>query len=245
MNLSLLLIYLITSLSLITTSAPLALSAAQSAPIEAGEYLAKGGAGTLQVTARKKGHYYKINAYGGNGHSCFVEGIVENNTSLLKADAGDEDCLVTFSMTTQVIEVSHNQKSSCSNFCGARASFTQPYYKTDELCRSKAKNKKMKLFKTYYTKKTFELAEKTLRPVYDACESYMSIFEKLDMVNDLAITYKNLKKKDVCLELIKPFSEITDMNESDIKNSYPPGDAESILPIAKKLKFNRDLCQNL
>ncbi len=238
MKSALLTIYLITSLSF-------ALPTAQSAPIEAGEYLAKSGAGALLITARKKGHYYKINAYGGNGHSCFVEGSVENNSSLQKGDAGDEDCLITFNVTADMIDISHNQKSSCSNFCGARANFTQPYYKTNELCRSKTKNKNLKLFKTYYTKKTYELAEKTLRKVYDACESYLSIFEKMDMVNDLAVTYKNLKKKDACLELVKPFNEIADMNESDIKNGYPPGDAENILPIAKKLKFNRELCRNL
>ncbi|MBL7557896.1 MAG: hypothetical protein JNM24_18855 [Bdellovibrionaceae bacterium] len=238
MNLLLLPIHLITALSLVTTTS-------EAAPIEAGEYLAKTGAGTLVITSRKKGHYYKINAYGGNGHSCFVEGIVENNTSLQKGDGGQDDCTITFSVTTDRIEVSHNLKSACSNFCGARASFTQPYYKTNELCRSKIKNKNLKLFKTYYSKKTYDLAENALRKVYDACEPYMSIFEKMDMVNDLAVTYKNQKKKDACLDLMKPFNEIADMSETDIKSGFPPGDADNLLPIAKKLKFNRDLCRNL
>lgn len=227
------------------TTLPWLFSTTHAAPFETGEYLGKLGSGTLLMTASKKGQYFKINSFGANGHSCFVEGIIENSISVQKDDSGEDDCLIKFVATAEFIEVTHNEKPACHNFCGTRANYTFPYYKTSPLCHSKIKNKNQKLFKTYYAKKKFDLAEKTLRKVYDACESYMSIFEKLETVNDLAITYKNLKKKDQCLALVKPFEEVADMSEEQLKDNYPPSDAEVILPMMKRLKFNRQLCRNL
>lgn len=217
---------------------------AGSTSLAPGEYLAEHGRGTLLVTARKKGQYFKINAYGANGHSCFAEGIAENNINVQKVDVLAESCTITFAPKADLVDVSTSE-DGCQGFCGARASLAQEYFKTDEACLSKNKSQSLKLFKAYYSKKTYDLAEKTLRTVLDSCKKYMSIFEQLDVINDLAVTYKNLNKKDECLSLIKPFDETADMSETDIKEGYPPGDADNLLPIAKKLKFNRELCRSL
>ncbi|OYZ24070.1 MAG: hypothetical protein B7Y39_02410 [Bdellovibrio sp. 28-41-41] len=217
---------------------------AGSASLAPGEYIAEHGRGTLLVTARKKGLYFKINAYGANGHSCFAEGIAENNINIQKVDGLNESCTITFTPKADLVVVSASE-DGCQGFCGARASLAQEYFKTDEVCLSKNKSKSLKLFKTYYSKKTYDLAEKTLRTVFDSCKKYMSIFEQLEIINDLAVTYKNLNKKDECVSLIKPFDETADMSESDIKEGYPPGDADNLLPLAKKLKFNRELCRGL
>ncbi|MCK6595318.1 MAG: hypothetical protein L6Q37_07545 [Bdellovibrionaceae bacterium] len=211
--------------------------------IPPGEYLAKNGRGTLLVTARKKGQYFKINTYGANGHSCFSEGIAENNVNIEKDDL-DKTCTITFIEKDDLIQVS-TPEDSCQGNCGARASINHDFFKVDDICTSKNKTKKLKLFKKYYSKKTFALAEKTLRTVYDSCRSYMSIFEEMEIINDLAVTYKNLNKKDECLNIIKPFDEQADMSETQIKENYFPAEAETLAPIAKKLKFNRDLCQSL
>tara|TARA_B110001454_G_scaffold219191_1_gene251101 strand:- start:19356 stop:20069 length:714 start_codon:yes stop_codon:yes gene_type:complete len=218
-------------------------SKADTTTMAPGEYLAERGRGHLLITARKKGQYFKINGYGANGHSCFAEGISENNTNTQEDMGQDTPCKITFTPKSDLIQVSTTD--GCQGMCGARATIDQEYYKIDDICLGKNKNKNLKLFKTYYSKKTYDLAEKTLRKVYDSCKKYMSIFEELDVVNDLAVTYKNLNKKDDCLNLIKPFDEQADMSETDIKEGYPPADADSLLPIAKKLKFNRELCRGL
>jgi len=207
-----------------------------------GEYLAEKGRGTLLVTARKHDQYFKINAYGANGHSCFAEGISKNNVYFQENEGQEKTCQITFVSKPDLIQVTTSTEG-CEGLCGARASIDQDYFKPDPLCLNK--NKNLKLFKSYYTKKRFDLAEKTLRTVYDNCKKYMSIFEELEIVNDLAVTYKNLKKKDDCLSLIKPFDEHADMSATEIKEGYPPGDADNMLPLAKKLKFNRELCRDL
>lgn len=211
-----------------------------------GEYLAERGRGTLLITARKKGQYLKINTYGGNGHTCSIEGDLDAKNQLKdKNQSSEAPCIITLDAHDDRIKVStNNETDACESYCGVRARLDDSFYKVDDICKGKTKTKNIKLFNSYYSKKSYQLAEQTMRSAYEKCGKYLYLAEKMRWMNDLAVTYKNLKEKEKCLTLIKTFLEDSDLPEEEALD-LAPSDEERVGPEFKKLKFNRNACKEL
>lgn len=98
--------------------------------LPAGEYLAKGGWGTLIIQKARQGEQaFSLESLGANGHSCSLDGSIRNGEASLHEDWQEGVCTVTFKLQDNSIEVSNEMTESCRGYCGARASFDGSYLK--------------------------------------------------------------------------------------------------------------------
>lgn len=220
-------------------------NAFSSSDIKPGEYLRKGGSGTLTVkptSANKQA--FAIEAFGANTHICELEGVIQQNKAILDTGEGEKKCVISFQVTKQGIDVivkepTHEQ---CRFFCGARASFDGMYLVPENGCSDAERQSTRKRFIDFYKQKNYAKAQAQLEPILQRCSKTLHMFEGGDIRNDLAITQYHLNDYAGCLKTLEPLVEYAGMTSDQLKENFAPSDAEVMAATAKAAKTNISLC---
>lgn len=201
-----------------------------------GEYVIGEGAwGTLHVQAGKK---FEIETVGGNAHSCTLSGVISNGKSTIENSA----CEVTFTNEGQDVKVATNGSSDCRMFCGMRAGFEGLYRKPGPLCMSDAIENSRKVFKKHYLARKYTAAFDTLNPIATQCKPFFSWIESAWVLNDLALTQFKLGNRAACVKTLQPLVRDAALSDAQIKENYPPTDADNYLPVVHATRTNLKLC---
>lgn len=207
----------------------------------AGEYVTDGGWGTLTLSATAKGAmHFTIESVGANGHSCSLEGDVRNGKATLEGLDESEICEVTMIATADGIEVQSNE--ACRIYCGARAGVDGLYARPAPECRSAAVASTRKKFKQLYDAKKFAEARGTIEPMLTKCESTLDWLAVGRIRNDLAVTLHKLRDFPACRAALDPLTEDAALTDKEIREKYPPSDADSVMPIVRATRTNLRLC---
>jgi hypothetical protein len=206
-----------------------------------GEYITEGGWGVLTIsTSGDRATHFSIEAVGGNGHTCSLEGEVRNLQSRLDVDEPDKPCVVTFVPKPEGIDVSSIVSDVCRYFCGMRASFEGEYLRPDPGCGTKERSATREQFKQLYAAKSYAKASAVIEPFLIRCSKVMDWLEDGWVRNDLAITQYHLGRLADCRKTLEPLMEDAVKAEDELE--LPPSDLESYLPIAKATRHNAKLC---
>lgn len=213
--------------------------------IKAGEYVRKGGTGTLSVkpsAANKQA--FAIQAFGANTHICDLDGDIRQNKAILDTGDGDKKCVVSFQVTKQGIDVIVDESAheQCRYFCGARASFDGKYLMPENGCADSERQASRKRFIGFYKQKNYASARAQLEPLLQKCSQTLHRFEDGDIRNDLAITQYHLNDFAGCLKTLEPLAEYAGLSLEQLKENFAPSDADVMAPIAKSARTNISLC---
>ncbi|WP_425328208.1 hypothetical protein [Pseudomonas nitroreducens] len=222
--------------------------------LPAGEYLAKGGWGTLVIQPAREGEQqFSLDSLGANGHSCTLDGSIRNGEADLREDWQDGTCHITFKLQDSAIEVSNEQNENCRSYCGARAGFDGSYLKPAQGCGSKALRQTQDRFKKLYDSKDYAGAERLLNPVLSDCKATLLWLEELSIRNDLALTQAKLGQGKACrstlesmIEDAQRYSGPQEDNTSicDSGDRYlPPADCDGYLRQVRAAKTNLGWCE--
>ncbi len=210
--------------------------------LKPGEYIADGGWGTLSISnPQSKGLAFKLDSYGGNFHTCTLEGRIVDGEAKLDSSSDESACLVRFAPTADGIAVSGTE--SCREYCGARASFEGLYLRPAAGCGGEAVRATRAEFKRLYDRKQHAPALAKLASLPERCARTLDRYENGEILNDIAITQYKLGQRDACLRTLAPLAEDAAMSDDAIREGYPPSDADVWLPIVKAARFNLGLCR--
>ncbi|MBX3721260.1 MAG: hypothetical protein KF713_05415 [Turneriella sp.] len=215
------------------------LFSADSESIQPGEYIADGGGGTLTVRKEKGKTLFEINTIGANFHTCGLSGEVKNNRARL--EAMDKECVVTFTKKGRDVDVAQSGEE-CRYYCGARAAFEGLYLEPAAGCSEAARAKTRKRFKELYDKKNYADALKDLAPLLKTCARTLGWIETGWIKNDIAITQYKLGDHTGCRQTLSSFASEAAQSDDEVRNNYPPSDAETWLPVVKAARYNLGLC---
>ena len=215
---------------------------ARDGAIEPGIYITEGGWGDLTIKMRKDGiPSFTIFALGGNAHMCSLEGEIRDGSATL-TESG-EACVIRFDPKGAMIKVSSETYEPCHYYCGMRAYFEGEYFKPSPACLPKAIQKSRRDFKRLYDRKAYAEAVALLEPVLAECSRTMTWLDKGWIRNDLAIAYHRMKRDDLCLSLLKGFEADAAKTDEQIREEYPPADADSYWPVLNAARVNLKLCR--
>jgi len=218
---------------------------AQPAPLAPGEYLTEQGWGRMTIEPAAGGaQKFTIEALGANAHSCSLDGAIRGRQARLE-DTGEKDrpCVVDFTPKGGGIEVMPKTEEACRAFCGMRARFDGLYLKPAPGCGGDQVQKTRAAFKRIYDKKDYAQARATLAPVLATCGKTLSFEEESWVRNDLAITYYRLGDLAECRRALDPLRELAALSAAEVRDGFPPADAELRAPIARAARANLKLCQ--
>lgn len=216
----------------------------QSTSFEPGIYLTEKGWGTLTIKpAKGASQSFEISTVGGNGHNCLLEGEMSHGKAELRFDDSSKPCQVSFAPKGKDINVDSKTMEACDIFCGIRAGFVGLYMKTSPMCLPLAQQKTRKQFKRFYDEKAFAEARNRLEPLLTECGKTLHWLDEAWIRNDLAITLHKLGDFDGCLALLEPLAADAAKSDKEIRESYPPMEAQSVLPALKATRTNRRLCE--
>lgn len=223
------------------------LAPAVAAPvIQAGEYQTAGGWGTLTITKHEDGALmFLIESVGANGHQCDLEGEIRDNKAMLDVGEGERLCTVQFKPLLSGIDVSVNEEDFdlCRYFCGARASYYGTYLHPAAGCTHAEREAARDKFKDLYGQKKYAKARATLEPLLKTCARTLDRYEEAGMRNDLAVTQYHLRDYDGCLATLNPLNEIAGLSYDQLKDRFPPADADTYDVIAQAARTNLHLCK--
>jgi hypothetical protein len=218
-------------------------SYAETAALEAGEYIAEGGWGTLAVKqSNGAGFDFQLNAIGANGHTCDLSGKIRNSRAVLKEPGEDKPCKVDFAPAKSGIRVVSGS-DECRTYCGMRAGFEGLYLKPAAGCESSARIETGKRFKSLYDQKNYADARATLEPMLDKCRKTLHSSELGSVRNDLAITMYKLQDFAGCLRMLAPYAADAKLSDDAIRESLPPFDADLMLETLRAARTNLKLCR--
>ena len=231
------------SLALTVLIASPACLRAETGALRPGEYLTEGGWGVLTVsTSGDRTTHFSIEAVGGNGHTCSVDGEVRDLEASLDVDEA-EPCKITFLPTAEGIEVSGVESTDCHRyFCGIRADFLGLYLKPAPGCGTKELQEARDQFKQLYTAKSCAKAAAKLEPLLSRCSRTLGWLETGWLRNDLAVTQYHLGRLADCRKTLEPLLDDASKTDDELREQFPPTDFESYLPIAKATRHNAKLC---
>lgn len=212
-----------------------------------GQYLTERGWGVLDVLQGKEGkRIFRLNSLGTNGHSCTLEGVIENGIAILNDDPATV-CKVSFAPTPFGVAVADATNGMCRSYCGARAGFEGSYSVPALGCSTQAVRASREKFKQAYDKKQYAEAELYLSPILSRCAITLDQWADSDIRNDLGITYFHLKNKSACLSTLAPLAKLAGDDDATIKDeySYAPSDAEGMVNMAKAARVNLKKCNSL
>jgi hypothetical protein len=204
-----------------------------------GEYIPEGGWGTLTIKVAAGKTHFEITAVGGNFHTCGLSGEIKNGQA--KLEALDKACIVTFTKRGSHIDVTQSGEE-CLYYCGARAAFEGLYLEPPAGCDRQTKAKTRASFKRMYEKKEYKPALDLLSGLFRSCGKGIDWIETGWIKNDIAITQYKLGDSAACKATLSSFAEEAKLSDDEIRDRYPPSDAEVWLPVAKAAKFNLKLC---
>jgi hypothetical protein len=214
-----------------------------------GEYITEKGWGTLTLRQGGGRLSFVIEAVGANGHSCSLEGEVVKGRATLETDEETGPCRVSFKPLAEGaeggkgIEVASEEGEACRYFCGMRADFQGFYLVPPPGCAPAARETARTEFKRLYDKKAYPQALAKLEPVLKSCARMVGWIEEGWIRNDLAITL--LKTGDLagCRRLLEPLAADAARTDEELREEYPPSDADNYLPVVKAARTNLKLCK--
>lgn len=212
--------------------------------VQPGDYLTERGWGALVI---KRGHAgalnFKLEAMGGNAHSCGLGGEIRDGRATLEAFDKDKPCVVTFTRQGDGIAVDSVDAQICRYYCGMRASFEGFYKKAAPGCSPAALRATRKEFKTFYERRDFAAARAKLEPVLNNCAPTLDWLEAGWIRNDLAITQFRLGEHAACLRTLEPLAKEAAKSDAQIRDEMvAPTDIENWLPVVKAARTNLKLC---
>jgi hypothetical protein len=183
---------------------------------------------------------FEIEAQGANGHSCSLDGDIRDGRATLPTPVGS--CVVTFAAVPEGIRVGSVAPGPCRDFCGARATFEQMYLRPAPGCAPSKVKAQRDTFKRRYDARQFAEARDVLAPMLERCARTLGFFEIEWVRNDLALTLHRLKDDAGCRQVLTPLAALAKETDADIRERFPPTDAESMLAIAQATRTNLKLC---
>ena len=213
--------------------------------IRPGDYSQEGGWGTLTVSPPSKdGQPFSLSSFGPNAHTCEMDGIIKNRKAVLDVGEAEKKCVIHFQASKQGIDVTvkESEHDQCRQFCGIRAWFTGLYLIPAKGCAQTELASVRKRFISLYRKKDYSSARMQLEPVLHNCGKTVHTFEDGDIRNDLAITLYHLKDYAGCLKTLEPLKQYAHMTSEQLKEEFPPTDADVMESIAKAARTNIRLC---
>ena len=222
---------------------PVPASAQQATP-PPGEYVTDGGGGNLTVKNQKSGTAaFSIMVLGANGHTCTLDGEIKQGRAELAESPKDKPCMITFRQRGHDIDVVAVTPEDCRGYCGMRAWFEGLYLTPPKGCDSASLRKTRVAFKRLYDKKSYEQAKAALAPVIASCEKTLYWTEAGRIRNDLAITEYKLGNMAACRQILAPLSADAEKTDEELRDNYPPTDADNYLPVIKATRTNLRLCE--
>ena len=210
-----------------------------------GEYIGNAGMATLNVSpgpgeARK----FTLEATGGNGHQCSLDGLIRKGEARMPDSADDKKpCIVTFAPAAGgKLIVGEKHEGACRYYCGVRAQFDGAYELPSPACTRAAVAQTRKRFKTEYDKKAYAQARDLLLPVAQQCANVMSEVSINWIANDLALAQHRAGDSAACKATLQGLVELANTPDATIKTDYPPSDAEDWLKLARATRTNLGLC---
>jgi hypothetical protein len=174
-----------------------------------GTYVTQRSFGTLNVNKldAKGNAHFKINALGGNNHTCEVEGTLRGTRAT--AEPTESKCVIDIVPKDGWVQVSVPDAASnaCRAFCGVRAQFEGEYFSEIPACRSGEVGKKRKEFSQLYKAKEYQNAVAALGSLMEQCGQFLDRREEAEVRNDMAVAYKNMKETGSCLEVLTPLKK--------------------------------------
>ncbi len=211
--------------------------------LEPGEYIADGGAGTLVIQRTAAGVLtFSIETIGANAHMCSLEGELRDGKGTLEGLEENEPCVVMITPTGDGMVVEGSGNGACRAYCGARAWFEMTYRRPSPACVAKAVSATRAKFKKLYDRKQFAEARATLEPVLKECTLSLDWITTGWIRNDLAITLHKLGDRAGCRAMLEPLAEDAALTDAEVREAYPPTDAEMFLPIVRATRTNLRLC---
>ena len=219
----------------------LPLAAEEPVDLAEGEYVTDGGWGRLVVKRHSLGYMtFMIDTTGANGHMCSLQGEVTGSKATLTIE-DEGSCVVTFTTTTDGIDV-NREGESCAGYCGARASFDALYLKPAPGCAPRAVALTRAKFLRLYDKRNWTAATKLLEPVLTTCARTLDPLLEGWIRNDIAIALHKLKDFDACRAVLEPLAEDAASSEKQLREHYPPSDADARMPLLRATRTNLALC---
>ncbi len=212
------------------------LAQAQTNPTPGSYVISEGAFGTLEV---KAGNHFTIATSGANFHTCDLEGSIVAGKAKMK----DSACVVSFKPQGADVLVEDNTHGGCHEFCGARGSFEGLYRKPPPVCVKAAMAQSRNTFKKRYDAKDYAGALAALQPVATQCKNFLHWIELGRVQNDLAITQYHLGDKAGCQTTLKDFAEDAAKTDAQVRDDYPPSDADVYLPVLKAARTNLKKCK--
>ncbi|HEX5055144.1 MAG TPA: hypothetical protein VFX02_01465 [Gammaproteobacteria bacterium] len=220
--------------------------------IQPGQYITKGGWGYLTVKQESvKQSSFDLVSVVDNGHTCLLDGELQNNRSILETDEKDKPCIVDFRSVTEIVDSKYKNAVSvsavsgnCFYFCGTRGYFDGTYLRVDPVCELEARRRTQEEFKVLYKKKSYSEAYQKLEPLLSVCADSLEWLQKGWIQNDLAITQYKLGDLEECRRTLQTFTTDLAKTEENIREEYPPRDADAYIPILSAARFNLRLCND-
>lgn len=220
-----------------------AMSPAFAAAIDPGVYTAEKSRGTLEIKRDKSGKtLFSIESVGGNAHTCSLEGEIRNGRATLESEDPKAPCVVTFTPFKHGIDVQGGPVMACQYYCGVRASFEGLYSQAAPACRPDGVEKMRAAARKAYDRKAYDEARNLLGAALKDCAFFLGWITEGWVRNDLAITQHKLKDLAGCRETLKPLAEDAAMTDAQVRESYPPTDADTYLPVIRATRVNLKLC---
>lgn len=217
---------------------------AQEKQFQPGEYITEGGWGFFSIKHEQQGKLaFAILSIGGNAHTCSLEGQIHNGRATLKTGEKAKPCVVSFVPKGDDIHVT-TSGWECQYFCGARAGFEGLYLKPAQGCGKVALQKTRNEFKRLYDKKAYAQARLKLESVLKDCARTLNWLEIGWIRNDLAITQYKLGDLEGCRRTLQPLAADAVKTEEELRDEYPPVDADNYIPIVDAARTNLKLCDS-
>jgi hypothetical protein len=185
---------------------------------------------------------FRLRAEGANGHSCGLGGIVLGGVAGLTPEGATEVCRVFFGRDGEAVVVSTNGSEACRYYCGARAAFEGRYLPSRAGCSEPERRTARREFKARYDAGDFAAALARLQPVLARCASTTPWLELGWIRNDVAITQFRLGAPGDCLQTLAPLRADAARSEAEIREAYPPSDADRYLGILRATRSNAARC---
>jgi hypothetical protein len=210
--------------------------------LQSGRYIREGGGGSLIIKQKKDGALsFVIETVGANGHTCGLEGNILSGRATLESFEAGKPCIVNFLPKGGGVNVTVND-SECQYYCGVRATFAGMYLVPVQGCDPLEIRKTRNEFKKLYDKKTYDQARTKLEKILRDCVNTLDWLETGWIRNDLAITQYKLNDLKGCQRTLQPLAADAARTDEDVRNDYPPSDADMYLPVVRAARTNLKLC---
>lgn len=218
---------------------------AGAADLVAGDYVFGAGFGSLSIASpAKAGAAPKvaIDVLGANCHLCAMTGTLKGNRIIADEASDKLRCSLTIKAKGKTLSVSSDNEA-CREFCGARASMDGEYTMPPASCTPAAQAQRRKDYMTLYTAKKHADAAVAIEGLLAECRPFMHFSELGRTQNDLALSYHHAGQSAKCLSTLDQVDLGDAKNDEDIRNRWPPCEADMMLKVAKSTWFNQKLCR--